>query len=150
MNITPFGRTTKYKVEDPVPIDFVLYNTEQAVQNEDSNAGIYRPAASIHNIPATRISSDFSVRITNVPTRVTQGELLEIILKKIQEDKNTKQGELINNLFTRLNLVVDRETRASRGYAYANCENSEKARELSRIVRMIVIDACVLGAEIVE
>lgn len=150
MNISPFGRTTKYKVEDPVPIQFILYDTEQSVQNEGSNTGIYKPTASIHNTVTTRISNDFSVRITNIPVRITQGELLEIILKKIKEDKNIKQGELINNLFTRLNLVLDRETRVSRGYAYANCENNEKARELSRIVRLIVIDACVLGAEIVE
>lgn len=146
--IVPYGRANKQYLQEPIAIEFKLYNTEKngPVETEE-NSTIYKASTFIYASMLRKIQGEVSVRITNIPTSITQPELLEIVLKKIRDEKCVL---LAIKPFNRLNLVLDRETRASRGFAYANCENTEKAKELAKIIRSIVLDACVLGAEILE
>lgn len=138
--ITPFGRASKCSTESPVPVAFKLYSTEKEPQKAEGDQGIYQASSSIYKPPAIPLVyklKEVSVRITNIPDNVSQRDLLELLLEKC------------GRIFYRCNLIYDRETRASRGFAYASCENIEKARELARIVRNIVIDGFALSAEVI-
>lgn len=145
--IVPYGRASKQHIQEAVPVPFVLYNTEKTIQCTDEQSAIYRPSTFLHSSMVSKLSSDVSVRITNIPVSLSQNDVVDLILKKAAEETGEPSAQ---RLFTRIYLVLDRETRVSRGYAYANCENIEKARELARIARNITIDACVLGAEVLD
>lgn len=146
--IVPFGRANTQHVADVVPISFILYNTEQDVKVEtEESAGVYRPSTIFQPSMMNRVQSEVSVKITNIPTHVTQPQLVEVIFQKFKDEL---PGQNVLRPYTRLNLIFDKEKKISRGFAYANCENVEKAKDLAKIVRSIVIDACVLGAEILE
>ncbi|ELA41711.1 uncharacterized protein VICG_01215 [Vittaforma corneae ATCC 50505] len=145
--IVPFGRAGKEQATEAMPIPFILYNTEQEIKIETEESSVYRPSTIFQPSMMSRVQSEVSVKITNVPIHVTQSQLVEAIFQRFKDEQ---PGQSVLRPYTRLNLIFDKEKKASRGFAYANCENLEKARELARIVRSIVIDACVLGAEILE
>lgn len=152
--IAPFGRAAKQERSEPASAPFILYNTEQTIKTDQGEpVGLYRPAAMFQHTVTARSSSEVSVKITNVPLHITYSMLVETIMKEIKAStirENTGMGSFALRPFTRLNLVLDKETRVSRGYAYANCETLEKARELAKVIRGITIDACVLGAEVLD
>lgn len=138
--IAPFGRASKCAPESPVSVLFRLYSTEKQPQQVEREQGIYQASSSIYRPPAVPLTyklEEVSVRITNIPDSVSQRDLLELLLDRC------------GRIFYRCNLIYDRETRLSRGFAYVSSENIEKARELARIVRTIVIDGFMLSAEIV-
>lgn len=138
--IAPFGRASKCIFEAPVHVPFKLYSTEMDLHQVESDQGIYQVAQSIYQplsaAPAYKLT-EVSVRITNIPVSITQRDLLELLLEKC------------GRTFYRCNLIHDRETRLSRGFAYASCESIEKARELARVVRTIVIDGFALSAQVI-
>lgn len=138
--ITPFGRASKCIPEAPVPVLFKLYSTEMDTHEVGSDQGIYQVTPSICQ-PSSVMSEyklkEVSVRITNIPSNVAQRDLLDLLLEKC------------GRMFYRCNLIYDRETRLSRGFAYASCESIEKAKELARIVRTIVIDGFALSAQVI-
>lgn len=139
--IVPFGRAVDYFVEKPVPISFKLYSTEiENMASDDAKSSIYKAASSIYVAPSiinkTYRLKEVSVRITNIPAFVTQKDLFELLEKKCP------------GLFFRSNLIFDKETKASKGYAYASCESLEKAREFAKAVRQIEIDGFALASEV--
>jgi hypothetical protein len=146
--IVPYGRADKQHIDNAVEVPFIVYTTKQEIKEETFNAtGIYKPSVMLQASATGHIRSDVSVKITNIPLDITQPQLVEKIYQKLKEEQ-TNDNPI--RPFTRLTLVYDREKKISRGLAYANCENVEKARTLSKAIRNIVIDSCVLGAEIVE
>ena len=94
-----------------------------------------------------KIQGEISIRITNIPLKTTQNELFEILLKHCNDS-----GIEILKLrpFSRISLIFDKETQESRLLAYVNCLDLEKARELAKIVRGIMIEEYVLCAELLN
>lgn len=147
--IQPYGKASKLNPSDIVPISFILYTTKQEIkQEQEETLGIYKLPVGVQTTMVSSISNEVSVKITNIPLNITHPQLLEIIFKKIKEGEEKPNN--FTRPFTRLNLVFDKEKKISRGIAYANCENLEKAKTLAKTIRSIVIDACVLGAEVIE
>ncbi len=71
------------------------------------------------------MQGEIPVRITNIPTKMIQTELFDLLMSECK-----KSGVEILQIrpFTRLTLVHDKETRVSRGLAYANCLDIDKAK----------------------
>ena len=147
-DIIPFGRAAKYEVQESKAVPFILYTTEQEFKTVNSKQEIYN-ASSIckANLLNYKIQGEISIRITNIPLKTTQNELFEILLKHCNDS-----GIEILKLrpFSRISLIFDKETQESRGLAYVNCLDLEKARELAKIVRGIMIEEYVLCAELLN
>jgi hypothetical protein len=94
-----------------------------------------------------KMQGEIPVRITNIPTRISQTELFDLLMAQCK-----KSGAEILQIrpFTRLTLVLDKETRISKGLAYANCPDIDKAKELAKVIRNITIEEYVLCAEVLN
>ena len=145
--IVPFGRAAKYEVQEPTTVSFILYTTEQDFKPEKTKSGIYQAVNTFKPSMDYKMQGEIPIRITNIPTKVTQTELFDLLMTS---SKNSGIKILQIMPFSRLTLVLDRETRVSRGFAYVNCSDIEKAKELAKIIRGITIEEYVLCAEVLN
>ncbi len=144
-NIVPFGIKDKISkgFKDANEITFTLYTTEkEVVDGGDSTGGVYQIPTNIASGLTGSIdylkTEEVSVKITNIPLQLTSKDFYELM------------REHCGDLFIITKLVYDHEKECYRGYGYVRCLGKEKARELAKIVRGIVIGAMKLNAEVIE
>lgn len=147
-SIVPFGRAAKYEVQEANHIQFILYTTEQDIKPVKSESGgIYQAVNMFRSNSEYKMQGEIPVRVTNIPTRISQTELFDLLMAQCR----TSGVEILQiRPFTRLTLVLDKETRISKGLAYANCPDIDKAKELAKVIRNITIEEYVLCAEVLN
>lgn len=146
-NIVPFGKAVRYEVQKPTVVPFVLYTTEQDTKTTNAEVKAYRPENHFKATTDYKMLGEVSVRITNIPLKMTQNELFEMLLDRC---KASGLSSMKLKPFSRLALVFDKETKVSRGLAYANCLNVDIAKDLAKVVRAITIEEYVLCAEVLN
>lgn len=145
--IVPFGLAVNFEPKEPKVTNFVLYTTEQEVAPAEEQAEPYTVYTPVKPTGNYQIQGDIPVKITNIPLSISQNDIFTVLINAC----NKSNIECLKRRpFTRLNLVFDKEKKISRGFAYANCENLEKAKELAKVVRSIVLESCVLCAEVLN
>lgn len=142
--IRPFGRALAYETVPAEVVEFRLCTTESVLPEMHAAAqtgasGAYVPPA-IARCTVSAHTTEVSVRVSNIPLRLTNREVYDLFMEKCGR-----------NCFTRSNLVYDKEKRdVSRGIAYVRCENKEKAAEFARIAMGIVVDNLKFCVEILQ
>ena len=147
-SIIPFGKAAKYEVKEPTTTPFILYTTQQDIKPvKAESSGIYQAVNIYSNNSEYKMQGEIPVKITNIPTKISQTDLFDILMENCR-----KSGVKILQVrpFNRLTLVTDRETKVSRGLAYANCLDLDKAKELAKVIRNITIEEYVLCAEVLN
>lgn len=156
-NISIFGKIKQYKGRDfyqkmEKPIQFKIANNDECEEELVTKpADVYKYTPSIPTkkkampsvdsniyVPPSFYYEKTTVKITNIPQEVTRKALEEIIIKN--------SGLYPNSV----NIALDRETRASRGFGFAEFNSKEHAKECVKKIDKFKIDGFLLGVEVIK
>ncbi len=143
-NIKPFGSIPQYSKVKAVPVQFKLHKDPHEMQMilEENDAETYEANVYVPPVPRdfkfTDTYNHTTVRLTNLPLKLTRDELMDILSKE--------SGMFFNNI----NIVKDKETNLSKGIAYINFSEQKTAVKFAKKIMNIVIDNLKLAVEVLD
>lgn len=150
-NIKPFGKFKTqnlaiYTQTHATP-KFIRTDIMEEESEEDQGIYVYKPGS--YAKPTAKVDDNIYVpsSLKSVPTTVKiinlDAEIDKIILEKLII-------KLTSNHPLSTYVVLDRDTRESRGYAYVMFSSEEQAKDAIKKIDGHVIDGLILGAEIAK
>ncbi|EJW05086.1 hypothetical protein EDEG_00799 [Edhazardia aedis USNM 41457] len=158
--IKPFGKykatdISKYvkRLEKPPKFTLNAFSDEILENDDDENQNLYvfkkqivmveatkkkEEIPSNVYVPPSRRNTKTVVKIINIPLNINRLALEKII---IADTQNHPLGT---------HLVLDKETRESRGYAFVTFDSMVTAKDVIKKIDKKVIDGLVLGAELAK
>lgn len=138
--IVPFGNAAQQYNKNLPPISFEIlpfniYTTVKIESEISTEKFVPEFSFDFH----TRIQNDYSIKITNIPLRITQHQLFDIL-----RSKN-------NNIPLQVYLVTDKINKnISKGVAYITCNSLEAGKEIIKSIGEVIIDDFKLNMELVK
>ncbi|KAI5151189.1 hypothetical protein ENBRE01_1960 [Enteropsectra breve] len=143
--IVPFGRASEHSPESINTIKFLVAGANEntaeeviATQKKEESTGVYR-APVIGAKAATIVTTEVSVKITNIPATIDSTDTLSKLLKL-----------RCGNSYNFCRLIFDKETRKSRGLAYVVCKDQEEAVKFTKLASEIIVENMRLCVEVVD
>lgn len=154
-NIQPFGlirenQREEYtnKLEKPPVFNTTTVMGMEEESEPENRSYVYKPKykpkkkevveqSGIYIAPSLRYEQ-VSIKITNLPLDIDRRKLETLLMDKFR---------LVP---TSTNVVTDRDTRESRGFAYVSFLSMEKAKEAVERINGHIIEHIILGAEIAK
>lgn len=138
--ITPFGVAALQYNKNLPPISFEvipfnIYTTDKIESEISTEKFVPEFSFDFH----TKVQNTYSIKITNIPLRITQHQLFDIL-----KSKN-------NNVPLQVYLVTDKTNKnISKGVAYISCNSLETGKEVMKLIGEIIIDDFKLNMELVK